>query len=120
MAAGFRQSTNCVDSRTAKPDDEIACPDQCEGFLLLHRSVRDGAKDLRVQPCETCQLLGIDLVAFTVTVRDRPQLTHVRHDHFVAQFLRCSLIQIECVPASMATRAGGRSVNHFSRPSAWS
>ena len=36
----------------------------------------------------TRQLLGIDLVALPITVRDRTQFTDARHDDFVAWFLQ--------------------------------
>jgi hypothetical protein len=51
--------------------------------LLLNGAVGDRPEDVRVKPRISCQLLGIDLVALPITVRDRTQLANVRHDHFV-------------------------------------
>ncbi len=64
-----------------------ACTDQRESLLLLHCSVCDGPQDLRVEPCEARQLLGIDLIALAITMRYRSQLTDVGHDDLVTQLL---------------------------------
>jgi hypothetical protein len=50
--------------------------------------MRDGPQNLGIKPGETRQFLGIDLVALAVTVGDRPQLPHVRHDHRVSEQLK--------------------------------
>jgi hypothetical protein len=47
-------------------------------------------------------------------VRDRPQLAHVRYDHFVAEFLELLANPDRVHPCFIAIRASGRSVNHFS------
>jgi hypothetical protein len=44
--------------------------DQSEGFLLLNRAVRNRPQNLRIETCVAGKLLGIDLVALTVTVRN--------------------------------------------------
>ena len=46
----------------------------------------DGTKDLRIEPGIASHLLGIHLVALTIAVRDCPQLAHVGHDDFMAEF----------------------------------
>jgi hypothetical protein len=50
--------------------------------------MRDGTQNLGIKPGEARQLLGIDLVALAVTMRDRPRLPHVRHDHLVSEQLK--------------------------------
>jgi hypothetical protein len=55
---------------------------------LLDSSVRDRTQYLRIEPGITSQLLSINLVALPITVRNRPQLTNVGHDHFMAKFLQ--------------------------------
>ena len=66
----------------------LRAPDQREGFLLSDGAVRNGPEDFRIEPRKARQLLGIHLVALSITVRDRPQLAHVGHDDFMAQFLK--------------------------------
>jgi hypothetical protein len=78
--------------------------------------VRDGTQNLRIKPCEARQLLGIGMVALAITMRYRSQLMDIRNNDVMTNSWSCSLIQIECIPASIATRAGGTSVNHFSTP----
>src|ERR1700733_1397331 len=45
-----------------------------------------GTKDLRIEPGIASHLLGIHLVALTIAVRDCPQLAHVGHHDFMAEF----------------------------------
>ena len=73
-------------------------------------------QDLRIEPRVASQLLRIHLIAFPIAVRDRTQFAHVRHDHFVTQFLKLLADPDRVRPASIAIRTGGRSVNHFSTP----
>jgi hypothetical protein len=49
--------------------------------------MRYGAEDLGIEASEPSQLLGIDLVALAIAVRNHPQLANVRQQHFVAQLL---------------------------------
>src|ERR1700692_3758154 len=44
----------------------------------------DRSQDLWIESCIASDLLRIDRVALPVAVRDRPQLSYVRHDDFVA------------------------------------
>jgi hypothetical protein len=48
----------------------------------------DRPQDLRIEPSVAGQLLRIDLIALPIAVRDRPQLTYVRYDDLVTQFLK--------------------------------
>jgi hypothetical protein len=50
--------------------------------------VCDRPEDVRIKPGISCQLLNIDLVALPITVRDRAQLTNVRHNDFVPKLLK--------------------------------
>jgi hypothetical protein len=62
---------------------------------LFDGPVGDRPQDLRVKPCVSRELLGTNLIALAVTMRDRPELTDVRYDDLVSKYLSCSLIQIE-------------------------
>src|SRR5882757_8096990 len=64
------------------------------------------SQDLRVNPCVSRELLGINLIALAVAMRDRPQLTHVRYDDLVSKFLKLLADPDRMSPASIATRAG--------------
>jgi hypothetical protein len=55
---------------------------------LFDGAMGDRTQDLRIQARETGKLLSISVVALAVAVIDRPQLTHVRHDDLMAQFLQ--------------------------------
>jgi hypothetical protein len=46
----------------------------------------DRSQDLRIEPGIASDLFRIHRVALAVAVRDRPELAHVGHDYFVAQF----------------------------------
>jgi len=83
-AAGLRQTTNRVHRSRAQPHQQSSRTDQGEGLLLCDGAVSDRPKDVRIKPGIARQLLRIDLVALPITVRDRSQLTDVRHDDFVA------------------------------------
>jgi hypothetical protein len=76
--------------------------------------MRDGAQDLRINPREACQLLGIGVVSLAIIVRYGAQLTYVRHDNLVTQFVKLFADPDRVRSASIATRAGGTSVNDFS------
>jgi hypothetical protein len=39
MPTGLRQSAYCVHGRCAQSDQQVPCPNQGEGFLLLDRTV---------------------------------------------------------------------------------
>ena len=65
----------------------MTCTDQRECFLLFDCTVRDGTQDLRIKPRESCQLLGICLVALAITMRYGSQLAHVRYDDLMPQLL---------------------------------
>src|ERR1700677_3254306 len=84
IAAGPRQTTNRVHCRRAQSHQQSSRTNQSESLLLLDGAVGDRPEDVRVKPRISCQLLGVDLVALPITVRDRTQLANVRHDHFVA------------------------------------
>ena len=88
MAAGLRQSTYRVHCRNAQSNEEVTCTDQRKSLLLLDRSMRDGSQYLWIETGIPRQLLGIDLIALPVTMRDRPQLTDVGHNDFMAQLLK--------------------------------
>jgi hypothetical protein len=64
--------------------------------------MRDGAQNRRIQASKPSKLLGVGVVAFTIAVRYRPQLTHVGHDDFMAQFL-----QLLADPDRMRSRLHG-------------
>lgn len=72
----------------AQPNQEIPCTNQRKRLLLLDSSVRDRTQYLRIEPGITGQFLSIDMVALPITVRDRPQLTNVGHNHFMAKLLQ--------------------------------
>jgi hypothetical protein len=55
---------------------------------LRNGAMQDRTLDLRIQARERSKFLSISVVALAVAVRDRPQLTHVRHDDLMAQFLQ--------------------------------
>ena len=72
--------------------------------MLSDCAVRNGPEDFRIEARKAGQLLSIHLVALTIAVRDRPQLAHVATMTSWPNSFSCSLIHIECVPASMAIR----------------
>jgi hypothetical protein len=86
-----------------------------KGFLLPYRPVRNGPYDLWIKSSAASQLFGVHLVALTIARDSRTFATMTS----CASCWSCSLIQIECVPASMAARVGGKSVNHFSTSFGW-
>jgi hypothetical protein len=55
---------------------------------LFDGPVSDRPQDLRVKPCVSRELLGINLIALAVTMRDRPQLPDARYDDLVSKFLK--------------------------------
>jgi hypothetical protein len=79
---------NGVHRRCTQSNDEAASVDQRERFLLFDCAVRDGPQDLRIKTGVACQLLSIDLITLPITVRDRPQLPNVGHNHLMAEFLQ--------------------------------
>ncbi len=83
VAAGLRQTANGVHRSRAQSHQQSSRTDQGEGLLLCDCAVSDWPKDVRIKTGITCQLLRIDLIALAITVRNRPQLTDVRHDDFV-------------------------------------
>ena len=84
VAARLRQTTNGVHRSGTQSHQQGSRTDQGERLLLLDGAVGDRPKDVGIKPRISRQLLSIDLVALTVTMRDRSQLANVRHDHFVA------------------------------------
>ena len=77
VPASLGQPAHCVHCRGSQPNQELSSTEQCQGFLLLDRAVRDRPKNLRVETSVTSQLLRIHIVALAVAVRDRSQLTYV-------------------------------------------
>lgn len=88
IAAGLRQTTNGVHRSRAQSHQQSSRTDQGEGLLLCDGTVGDRPQYVRIKPGITRQLLGIDLVALPIAVRDRSQLAHVRHDDFMAELLQ--------------------------------
>ncbi|MEA2544453.1 MAG: hypothetical protein QOH35_5819, partial [Acidobacteriaceae bacterium] len=88
ISAGLCQPAHCVHRSGPQTNDEVAGADEREGFLLGDCAVRNRSEDFRIEPRKARQLLGIHLVALSITVRDRPQLAHVGHDYFMAQLLK--------------------------------
>jgi hypothetical protein len=83
VAARLRQATNRVHRCGAQSHQQSSRTDQGEGLLLSDGAVGDWPEYVRIKPGITRQLLSIDLVALPIAVRDRSQLTNVRHDDFV-------------------------------------
>ena len=73
-------------------------------------------QDLRIEPRVSSQLLRIHLIALPIAVRDRTQFAHVRHDHFVTQFLKLFADPDRVRARFHRDPHRGRSVNHFSTP----
>ena len=88
VPARLGQTTHSVHRCGAESHHDVPCADQDQRLLLFDSSVRDRTQDLGIQPCVASQLLGIDLVALPVTVRDSSQLSHVGHDYLMAKFLQ--------------------------------
>ena len=87
-ASCLRETLHGVHCRGAEPNQHVASADQGEGLLLFDSSVCERTQDFRIQPRLPCQLFGIDLVAFPITVRDGSQLAHVRDDDSMTEFLK--------------------------------
>jgi hypothetical protein len=88
MAAGLGQAANRVDGGCPQPNQQLSCADQCETLLLFDGAVGDRPEDVRIETSVACLLLGIHLIALTITMRDSPQFAHVGHDHFVPKLLQ--------------------------------
>jgi hypothetical protein len=57
-------------------------------LLLLNRAMRNRPEDVRIETCVAGQLLCIDLIALSITVRYGSQFADVGHDDFVLEFLQ--------------------------------
>src|SRR5260370_18304370 len=88
VAAGLGQSTHRVHRCRPQTNNKVASPDQRQSFLLGNRAMGDRPQDLRIEPSVAGQLLRIDLIALPIAVGDRTQLTYVRYDDLVTQFLK--------------------------------
>jgi hypothetical protein len=81
-------------------------------LLLFDGAVCNRPEDVRIEPRVACDLLRIDLIAFAIAVRDRPQLAHVRNNHFMAK-----LLQLLADPDRVNARLHrNTSVRHINEP----
>jgi hypothetical protein len=85
--ARLGQIPDRVHSAGSQSHQDISSADQRQYLLLRYRAVCDRPEGLQIETRIAGELLGINLVALLVAVRDRPQFAHVGHDHFMAKFL---------------------------------
>lgn len=95
LAARLRQPSYGVHCRRTQSNDEVPGADQRQGLLLFNCPVRNRPQDLRIKPGVAGQLLRINLIALTITMRDGSQFADVRHDTSWPSSCNCSLIQME-------------------------
>ena len=88
MAAGLRQSAHCVHRRRSQPDQEARERGSGSGLPAARPCGERSAGESQDRDARNGQLLRIHLVALAITVRDRPQLADVRHDHLMAELLK--------------------------------
>jgi hypothetical protein len=112
IAARLSQSAHGVHRSRPQTNDQVTGADQRQCFLLSDCTMGNRTQDLRIEPRVSSQLLRVHLIALPIAMRDRTQFAHVRHYHFVTQFLK-----LLADPDRMASGSHGNS-NSFEIPKA--
>ena len=111
FAVRLRQPTRCIDQRRPRPHQAGSRPNHRQIGLRLGAAMLHRRQQLRIDPGQPRQRLGIQPIIFPPALSDQTHVARMRHDHFVAQFAEQSAHPGRMHPVSSAIRLRGIAPN---------